>query len=117
MLASQRVKDSAENTVGFVVNGEFYTEYYIRENIAYIENLSVTEKGAIRAEKDLPEIRYKEGIVEKLYQKKISENPFVRDIQQELVAERGSAASGIAVGRLAPDWQNHGASEVCIWQL
>ena len=84
MLASKRVKDSAENTVGFVVNGEFYTEYYIRENIAYIENLSVTEKGAIRAEKDLPEIRYKEGIVEKLYQKKISENPFVRDIQQEL---------------------------------
>ena len=65
MLASQRVKDSEGNTVGFVVNGTFYTEDYILENIRYIENLSVTETGVISPEKELPEISYKEGIIEK----------------------------------------------------
>lgn len=84
MLASQRVNDSEGNTVGFVVNGAFYTEDYIRENICYIENLSVTEKGIIRPEKELPEISYKEGILGKLYRQKVRENPFVRDIQRQL---------------------------------
>ena len=84
MLASQRVKDSEGNTVGFVVNGTFYTEDYILENIRYIENLSVTETGVISPEKELPEISYKEGIIEKLYRQKVQENPFVRDIQRQL---------------------------------
>lgn len=93
------------------MNGEFYTEYYIRENIAYIENLSVTEKGAIQAEKELPEIRYKEGIVEK-------RKPLcTRYSAGAEHLEKGSAASGIAAGGLASDRQNHGASEVCVWQL
>ena len=84
MLASQRVKDSEGNTVGFVVNGTFYTEDYILKNIRYIENLSVTETGVISPEKELPEISYKEGIIEKLYRQKVQENPFVRDIQRQL---------------------------------
>lgn len=97
MPASHRVKDSDGNIVGFVVNGEFYTEYYIRENIGYIENLSVTEKGAIQAEKELPEIRYKEGIVEK-------RKPLcTRYSAGTEHLEKGSAASGIAAGGFAPD--------------
>lgn len=118
MLASQRVKDSEGNTVGFVVNGTFYTEDYILENIRYIENLSVTETGVISPEKELPEISYKEGIIEKLYRQKVQENPFVRDIQRQLsLWKKDPLHRVLQLEGLPTDWKDNRASEICVRKL
>ena len=47
MTATHRVVDSDSSTVGFMVNQEFHTDYDIRENIEYVDNLTVRDKGRI----------------------------------------------------------------------
>ena len=41
--ATHRVKDSAGNPVGYIVDEKFYTEEYLKDNIQFIENLSLME--------------------------------------------------------------------------
>lgn len=86
MRATYRVKDSSGKTVGFTVNNRFYTEYYVRENIQYIDNLLLHQNEVICAESELQEIDYREGIIYEEYKSQVEENPFVRDIQEELLA-------------------------------
>jgi len=43
MKATHRVKDSAGNPVGYIVDEKFYTEEYLKDNIQFIENLSLME--------------------------------------------------------------------------
>lgn len=85
MLATHRVKDSDNNSIGFIIDNFFYTDYYIKENIQYIDNLTLTKTGIIRAKKELQEIKYKEHIINNEYKRLVKENPFVRDIQKELM--------------------------------
>ena len=86
MNATHRVKTADKNTIGFMIDGVFYTNDYIRRNIEYITNMSLRVNGMPEAEGELPELDYKKDIVDKEYDKLVEENPFVRDIQDELLA-------------------------------
>ena len=86
MNATHRVKTADKNTVGFMIDGVFYTNDYIRQNIEYITNMSLQENGMPEAESELPELDYKKDIIDKEYVKLAEENPFVRDVQDELLA-------------------------------
>lgn len=41
LTATHRVKDSSNNTIGFIINKQFYTDYYLEKNIEYIDNLTL----------------------------------------------------------------------------
>lgn len=86
MIATHRVRTADKNTVGFMIDGVFYTNDYIRQNIAYIANMSLQENGVPEAESRLPELDYKKDIIDQEYDKLVRENPFVRDVQDELLA-------------------------------
>lgn len=84
MFATHRVKDSDENVIGFIIDDAFYTDYYVKDNIEYIDNLNLQKDGAIHAEKELSELGYREAVISKIYDRLQKENPFIRDIQKEL---------------------------------
>ena len=92
MRATHRVKDSAENPVGYIVDGKFYTDEYLKTNIQYVENLSLEGNTVRYASAELEEISYKAAVAEKEYHKIVSENPFVRDIQEDLEEWRQDAS-------------------------
>lgn len=89
-IATHRVKDSKLNTIGFIIDGVFYTEYYVKQNIQYITNLTMAKSGIIRAKKELPEISYRTYTLNTIYNKLIINNPFKRDIQEELLKWKNS---------------------------
>jgi hypothetical protein len=84
MQATHRVKDSNNNTIGFIIDKHFYTNYNIINNISLIDNLLVQKNGVIRAEHRLPKIYYKNSVILPIYKKLVKENPFERDIQRQL---------------------------------
>lgn len=88
MTATHRVVDSDSSTVGFMVNQEFHTDYDIRDNIEYVDNLTLSGNEISSGQNVLPVISYKQAVIENEYQRIIEENPFVRDIQKELAAWR-----------------------------
>lgn len=88
MTATHRVVDSDGSTVGFMVNQEFHTDYDIRENIEYVDNLTLRENEIISEQKVLPVISYRQAVIKNEYQRIAEENPFERDIQKELEAWR-----------------------------
>ena len=45
MLATHRVKDSRGDTIGFIIDNNFYADYIVKENINYIENLKLLKNG------------------------------------------------------------------------
>ena len=85
MTATHRVKDSSDKTVGFIIDGTFYTEYYIKNNIQFVDNLTLTKNGVIRAKKELSEVDYKSFVNKREYSKIVKNNPYVRDIQNDLM--------------------------------
>lgn len=86
MTATHRVTTADKNIVGFMIDGVFYTNYYIRQNIDYVDNLSLRENGMPEAACELPELDYKKDIIDREYEKLAALNPFVRDVQEELLA-------------------------------
>lgn len=84
MRATHRVKDSAENSVGYIVDGKFYTDEYLRTNIQYVENLSLEGNKILCSDDELEEASYKAAVTQKEYLKIVSENPFARDVQADL---------------------------------
>lgn len=90
MIATHRVKDSDNSTIGFIIDGLFYTDYYIKENIKFIDNLTITKDGIIRAKKELPEVKCKTAINIPYYKELTRINPFKRDIQNELISWKAS---------------------------
>lgn len=84
MRASHKVINSANEMVGYMVDDSFYTECYIKENIQYIDNLSIDENGIIVSTGKLQNIEYKEAVDQREYDMLIKENPFARDIQKDL---------------------------------
>ena len=86
MIATHKVRTADQNTVGFMIDGVFYTNYYIRQYIQDIDNLSLQENGMPEAETELPELDYKKASIDKEYNRLVKENPFVRDVQDELLA-------------------------------
>lgn len=86
MIATHKVKTADQNTVGFMIDGVFYTNYYIRQYIQDIDNLSLQQNGMPEAENELPEIDYKKAFIDRVYHKLVKENPFVRDVQEDLLA-------------------------------
>lgn len=88
MTATHRVVDSDGSTVGFMVNQEFHTDYDIRENIEYVDNLTLRENEIISEQKVLPVISYRQAVIKNEYQRIAEENPFEREIQKELEAWR-----------------------------
>lgn len=47
MIATHEVKIADKKTVGFMINGVFYANSYIRQNIPYIDNLFLRARSAI----------------------------------------------------------------------
>ena len=86
MRASHRVIDSRGKMIGYIVDDVFYTESYIRDNIQYIDNIRMTSEGKIEEENEVSEVSYKKGVIKKLYDEKVLENPFKRDIQMQFAA-------------------------------
>lgn len=84
MIATHRVKDSSSNTIGFIIDGTFYTDYTVKNNIDIIDNLKILKSGTIRAKKKLLDVDYRKTIIKQEYKRIVKENPFVRDIQKEL---------------------------------
>lgn len=84
MIATHRVKDSSNNTVGFIVNGVFYNDHIVKQNMSYIDNLSMLKNGVIKAKKTIPDVQYKNAVTRKQYNEIKKKNPFDRDIANEL---------------------------------
>ncbi|MCI6582577.1 MAG: AAA family ATPase [Oscillospiraceae bacterium] len=84
MLATHRVKNSAGDTIGFIIDKGFYNENIIKQNINEIENLKLLKNGTIRARKKLPDVQYKATFTQRKYEELKANNPFVRDITEEL---------------------------------
>ncbi len=82
--ATHRVKDTGRSVIGYVIDQSFYTDDYVKENIELIENLSCDGQHRITEAFKLPELDYKAHIIGKRYQMICEQNPFVRDIQEEL---------------------------------
>ena len=85
MIATHRVKDSNGKTVGFIIDDTFYVDYYIKNNIQYVDNLSLTQNDIIKANEELPEVDYKRYVNKKEYESIVKNNPFIRDIQKDLM--------------------------------
>ena len=64
MTATHRVRTADKNTVGFMIDGVFYSNHYIRQNIEYIDNLFLKENG-ILAEGELLELDYKKDVIDR----------------------------------------------------
>lgn len=84
MQATHRVKGISGKTLGFMVDGHFYNNYTVRENIEFIENLKVLKNGVVRASKTLPEIEYTKAYNKRVYADIVKKNPFKRDIEMVL---------------------------------
>lgn len=89
MYVTHRVKNSDGETVGFMLNNEFInnktTLQLIKAN--ELDNLSYYKNGyevVFRANKKLPVISYKEAVINPLLEEILSENPIIRDIQNDL---------------------------------
>ncbi len=91
MIATHRVKDNSNNTIGFVLqdNSEFHNLYTIKKYIDRIKNLSIRKDGVVIAEKSLPIKKYSE-ILKGFYQQEKQKSPFDRDIQKELLHWKGN---------------------------
>ena len=85
MIATHKVKTADQRTIGFLVDGVFYTNDYITQNVRYIHNLFLDENGMPKSKTKLPELDYKKHIIDQTYHKLAEENPFVRDVQEELL--------------------------------
>jgi hypothetical protein len=85
MIATIRVKDDEDKTIGFIINNKFYNNYVVKKNIEQIENLKILKNGVIRSRKELPTATYKEAVNEYEYNRLIKYNPFIRDVQSDLL--------------------------------
>ena len=82
MKVVQRVKNSEQKTVGFILeNGDFINNFRTLKNLKDITNLSRRADNGFRANRELPVISYK-SLLQKEYNKIIKDNPFKRDIQR-----------------------------------
>lgn len=95
MLATHIVKDADNETVGYIVDDTFYTDYYLRQNIEFVDNLSLDVQGRISSVRELPCLAYARVIAEKKYQEITAKNPFVRDIQRDLEKWRQDKNHGV----------------------
>ena len=86
MKATHRVTDSTGQIVGFIIDDSFYAEQYIKDNIQYIDNLYLTGDEIITGSTELAEMDYRVAVNDREYDRLVTENPFVRDIQQDLIA-------------------------------
>ncbi len=84
MYATHRVTDNDYNTIGFMLGNEFCPNYAIPDEICSIDNLTVEKSGEIKVNQELPVIEYIEIINKRIYAQLEEENPFYRDIQEEL---------------------------------
>lgn len=84
MIATHRVKDSSNKTIGFIAESRFYTIHNIVENIDYFDNLRILKNNIIKSKIKLPEIQYRE-LNKLIYTKLKRDNPFNRDVQQSLM--------------------------------
>lgn len=81
MEATHIVKDSDNGTIGFVVGNSFYKNETVKEHIKYIDNLTISKSGTIRAKHKLLELDYKDAMIKTRYHALLKENPFERDVQ------------------------------------
>ncbi len=84
MIATHRVRDKDGNTVGFYIDGSFYTAYRVRDSISLVDNLHLRNDGVIAAKKALPELDYKTDVIDKHFSKLVAQYPIKRDIQDDL---------------------------------
>lgn len=92
MRVTHRVKNSAGETVGFIVdNKTFYNKHFISMYAQEINNITVTSSGVIRSKKGkLLEITLRQ-YNDKLCSELCKTNPFVRDIQTFLIDWKSSS--------------------------
>jgi len=83
--ATHIIQDSCGSRIGFIVDGTFYTEHSVRQNISLIDNLSLDGGSRVSTGTALPALNYKEAVIRHKYDTLIRENPFERDIQKELL--------------------------------
>ena len=83
MRASHRVVDNG-CTVGFIIDGNFYSSSTVRQYIDIVDNVKLLKDGTLRVNKKLPELDYS-NINKIEYNRLNNESPFVRDIQDKLV--------------------------------
>lgn len=95
MLATHSVTDTDNEIVGYIVDDAFYTDYYLRQNIEFVDNLSLDAQGRIRAYQELLCLAYADVVMRKKYQEITAKNPFVRDIQRDLDAWRQEKDHGV----------------------
>lgn len=83
LTVTHRVKNSDNDTVGFLIGNKFYNNSIIESNISKIDNLSITRAGVFRAKSELPFIKYSD-ITKANAQDLNKRNPFKRNIQSDL---------------------------------
>ena len=95
MFATHIVKDTDNEIVGYIVDDTFYTDYYLRQNIEFVDNLSLDTQGKIQSGRELPCLAYASVVGQKRYQEIMAKNPFVRDIQRDLEEWRQDKNHGV----------------------
>lgn len=95
MIATHIVQNADNEIVGWIVDNTFYTDYYLRQNIEFVENITLDEQGRIRSGQDLSSLSYVDAVTRKKYQDITAKNPFVRDIQRDLEEWRQEREHGV----------------------
>ncbi len=94
MRVTYRVKNSENNTVGFMIDERFYNINRISTYINSIDNLREVKPGVFRGTNKIPVVKYSE-LMKNTALELNKANPFKRDIQYDLL-----------------QWKNDGAKQV-----
>ncbi len=57
LVATHRVKNSDNETVGFIINNRFVNIDNVENNVDGVDNLTLLKSGTIRAKSELPVVR------------------------------------------------------------
>ena len=83
MIATHRVKDTAGNNVGFIINSRYFSYDFVKNNISEIDNLYVTSGGLVKSKSGKLDVISLLQVNRLRYKKLCEENPIQRDIQEE----------------------------------
>lgn len=85
MHITHRVKNSRNQTCGFLVDQKYYTCHNVLSNADLFDNVKITDGNVVEATDGYLPIVKKSEVNAKLYQTLAGQNPLVRDVQEEFL--------------------------------
>ena len=85
MHITHRVKNSRNQTCGFLVDQKYYTCHNVLSNADLFDNVKITDGNVVEATDGYLPIVKKSEVNVKLYQTLAGQNPLARDVQEEFL--------------------------------